>query len=217
MVILRSLFLDATLCPSVFCVLVIYGVIVSEQYVIKFPGLHTSGGILSSPAVFLVLILLSTELSSSCVNCPSLMYSWLLIIFVIGSSVTFSGFPSKFSKCCFHRYIHSFWLVAFSLALTVLFLQLISFTIWQVILDGLSSTVSLNLWIWFCMYSVLLKNIIKKDSRYIFWKNSFDAIEWFRNIKFKSRTSFIQFDIIEFYPLSHFDHGTNCGISPSMS
>ena len=36
---------------------------------------HTSGGISSSPAVFLFLIFLSTESSSSGVNCPSLMSS----------------------------------------------------------------------------------------------------------------------------------------------
>ena len=36
---------------------------------------HTSGGISSSPAAFLFLIFLSTESSSSCVKCPSLMYN----------------------------------------------------------------------------------------------------------------------------------------------
>ena len=45
----------------------------------------------------------------------------------IGSFVTFRGFPYKFSKCCFHRCIYSSWLVAFSLALAVLFLLLTSF------------------------------------------------------------------------------------------
>ena len=69
------------------------------------------------------------------------MSSWLLIIFLIGSS--FGGFPNKFSKCCFN-----------SLALAVLFLLLTSFTICHVILDCLSSTKSLILLIWFCMYSV---------------------------------------------------------------
>ena len=41
---------------------------------------------------------------------------------------------------------------------------------------------------------------IQKDSCYNLWKNSFNAKEWFRNIKDKNRTTFIQFDIIEFYP-----------------
>ena len=30
--------------------------------------------------------------------------------------------------------------------------------------------------------------------------NSSDTIEWFRNIKNKIKNTFIQFDIIEFYP-----------------
>ena len=66
---------------------------------------HTSGGISSSPAAFLFLIFLRTESSSSCVNGPSLMSNCLLIILVIGSCVIFDGFPSRFSKCCFHRRI----------------------------------------------------------------------------------------------------------------
>ena len=70
---------------------------------------HTSGGISSSPAAFLFLIFLRTESSSSCVNGPSLMPNCLLIILVIGSCVIFGGFPSKFSKCCFHSFILSCW------------------------------------------------------------------------------------------------------------
>ena len=57
---------------------------------------HTSGGILSSPAGFLFLIFLRTESRSSCVNGPSLMSNCLLIILMIGSCVTFGGFPSRF-------------------------------------------------------------------------------------------------------------------------
>ena len=49
---------------------------------------HTSGSISSNPAAFLFLIFLSTESSSSCVNCPRLMSNCLLIILVIGSCVT---------------------------------------------------------------------------------------------------------------------------------
>ena len=114
---------------------------------------HTSGGILSKSAAFLFLIFLSTESSSSCVNCPSLMYSWLLIFFVIGSYATFRDFPSKFSKCCFHRCIRYSWRVAFSLAFVVLLL-LTSFTVCYDILDCLSLTESLILLIWFWMHSV---------------------------------------------------------------
>ena len=114
---------------------------------------HTSGGILSSPAAFLFLIFLTTE-SSSCVNCPILMSNCLLMILVIGSCVTFGGFPSKFSKCFFHRGILSSWLVAFSVALAVLFLLLLLLTVYHAVLDCLSSTESLIWWIWFCMYSI---------------------------------------------------------------
>ena len=108
----------------------------------------------SSSVAFLFLIFLSTESSSSCVNCPSLMSNCLLIILVIGSCVTFREFPSKFSKCCFHSCIRSSWLVAFSLDFTVFFLLLTSFTVCHAILDCLSSTESLILLIWFCMNSV---------------------------------------------------------------
>ena len=82
------------------------------------------------------------------------MSNWLLIIFVIGSCVTFRGFPSKLSKCCLHRCIRSSWLVAFSLAFAVLFLLLTLFTICHAILECLSSTEFLILLIWFCMYSI---------------------------------------------------------------
>ena len=115
---------------------------------------HSSGDISSSPAAFLVLIFLSTESSFSCVNGPSLMSNCLLIILVTGSCLTFGGFPCKFSKWCFHRYIRSCWLVAFSLALAVLLLLLTSFIVCHDILDCLSFTESLILSIWFCMHSV---------------------------------------------------------------
>ena len=115
---------------------------------------HTSGGISSSPAVFLFLIFLSTESNSSRVNGPSLMSNCLQIILVIGSCVTFGGFPSRYSKCCFHSFILSYWFVAFNLALCVLFLLLTSLIICHAILDCLSSTESLILSIWFFMYSL---------------------------------------------------------------
>ena len=115
---------------------------------------HTSGGISSCPAAFLFLIFLRTESSSSCVNGHSLMSNCLLIILVIGSCVIFGGFPSKFSKCCFHSFILSCWFAAFSFALAVFFLLLTSFIVCQAILDCLSSTESLILSIWFRMYSV---------------------------------------------------------------
>ena len=36
--------------------------------------------------------------------------------------------------------------------------------------------------------------------KYNLWKNSMDTIDWFRKIKDKKRSTFVQFDIIEFYP-----------------
>ena len=72
---------------------------------------------------------------------------------MIGSFVTFGGFPSKFLKCSFHRCIWSSWLAAFSLVFAVLFLLLTSLTVCHVTQDCLSSTKSLILLIWFCMYS----------------------------------------------------------------
>ena len=78
-------------------------------------------------------------------NGPSLMSNCLLIILVIGSCVIFGGFPSKFSKCCFHSFILSYWFAAFSFALAVFFLLLTSFIVCQAILDCLSSTESLIL------------------------------------------------------------------------
>ena len=114
---------------------------------------HTSGGISSSPAAFLFLIFLSTE-SSSCVKCPSLISSCLQIILVIGSCVTFGGFPKKFSKCCFYMCVRSSRLVAFCLVFIVIFLLLTLLTVYHAILDCLSSTESLILLIWFCMCSV---------------------------------------------------------------
>ena len=143
-----------------------------EQYVVKFLVFHASGGISSSPAAFLFLVFLSIKLSSSCVSCPSLMSNCLLIILVIGSWVTFRGFPRKFSKYCFHTCIHSSWLVAFSLSFAVLLLLFASFTICHAIPDCLSSTESQILLIWFYMYSV-----------FFFWymrANSFHAFLNFR-------------------------------------
>ena len=82
------------------------------------------------------------------------MSNYLQVILVIGACVTFGGFPSRFSKYCFHSFILSCWFVAFSLALAVLFLLLTLFIVCHTILDCLSSTESLILSISFYMYSV---------------------------------------------------------------
>ena len=52
---------------------------------------------------FLPIRLVSIHVLSSCINCPSLMSSWLPIIYVIGSSVTLGCFQSRFWKCSFHK------------------------------------------------------------------------------------------------------------------
>ena len=114
---------------------------------------HIFEGISSNLVALLFKIFLYSESSSSCINCPSLMSNCLLVILVIGSCVTFGGFPSNFTKC-FHNCIRSSWLVAFSLAFAVLFLLLTSFSVCRVVLDSQSSTESLILSIWFCIYSV---------------------------------------------------------------
>ena len=82
------------------------------------------------------------------------MSSWLLIVFVICSLITFGCFPSKFSTFYFHKCILSSWLASFSLAIAIIFLLLPSFTVFHAILDYLSSAESLILKIWFCMNSV---------------------------------------------------------------
>ena len=115
---------------------------------------HTSQGISWSPAAFLFLIFLRTELSFSCLNGPCLMSNCLLKIWVIGLCVTFGWFPSRFSKCCSLSFILFCWFVAFNFALVVLLLSLSSFIVCQAILDCLSSTESLILSIWFCTFSV---------------------------------------------------------------
>ena len=131
---------------------------------------NTSGGISSSLAASLFLIFLGTESSSSSVNGPSLMSNCLLTILVIGSWVTFGGFPNRFSKCCFHSFILSYWFVAFNLALAVLFFLLTSFIVCHAILDCLSSTESLILSIRFCMYSVCSFRYMLANSFCAFFK-----------------------------------------------
>ena len=36
--------------------------------------------------------------------------------------------------------------------------------------------------------------------KYNLWKNSMDTIDWSKNIRDKKRSTFVQFDIIDFYP-----------------
>ena len=126
----------------------------SEQYVVELSRLPHFWGNLVKSCRFSFLIFLRTKSSSSLVNGPSLMSNCLLIILVIGSCVMFGGFAIRFSKCCSHSLILSWWFAAFSFALAVLFLPLTSFIVCQAILDCLSSTEYLILSILFCMNSV---------------------------------------------------------------
>ena len=41
---------------------------------------------------------------------------------------------------------------------------------------------------------------LRESSPFIQWKNSFSVIDWFKGLQNKNKLSFIQFDIIEFYP-----------------
>ena len=68
------------------------------------------------------------------------MFSWLLTISVIGSSVTLGEFSSRFLKNSFHFYILSFWLAALNFAIKVIIHLFTSFTVCHAIPDCLSST-----------------------------------------------------------------------------
>ena len=49
----------------------------------------------------------------------------------------------------------------------------------------------------------IIQNIVtnvKKANHSNLWRNSFETIEWLRKIKNKSKATFTQFDIIDFYP-----------------
>ena len=41
---------------------------------------------------------------------------------------------------------------------------------------------------------------MEKANHFNLWRNLYDTIEWFRKIKNKSKATFMQFDIIDFYP-----------------
>ena len=68
---------------------------------LNFLDFYTSGTILSRLADFFLLIFFSTASSSFSVNCPSLKFSWLFVIFPVGLSMISRGFQSKFLKCSF--------------------------------------------------------------------------------------------------------------------
>ena len=87
-------------------------------------------------------------------NGPSLMSHCLQIILVIGSCVTFGGLVQVHFRNAVSTVFFFLLVCSFNFALTVLFILLTSFIICQAILDCLSSTESLILSIWFCIYYV---------------------------------------------------------------
>ena len=134
--------------------LIVYCVAVSEQYVVELSGLPYFRGNFVQPCSFLIFNFSENRVKFFLCERSLFKSICLLIILVIGSCVIFGGFPSRFSKCCFHSFILFCWFAAFSFALAVFFLLLTSFIVCQAILDCLSSTESLILSIWFWMYSV---------------------------------------------------------------
>ena len=43
-------------------------------------------------------------------------------------------------------------------------------------------------------------NVVREKTKYNHWKNSESVIDWFVDIEEKQKKSFIQFDIVDFYP-----------------
>ena len=118
----------------------------------NFLVFHTFGGISSRPATFLFLIFVSITSSSPWVNCLSLMSCWILIIFMIGLSVTLGDFPSRLVKCSFHTCIRSSGLAAFSLALEVLLYVYRSLSLSLFLSFFLSLSLSLSIYIYIYIY-----------------------------------------------------------------
>ena len=113
---------------------------------------QTSGDISSKIEAFLILIFVSTPSSSSYVNCPCLMSSWILIIFSAGLSRISEKLPSWCFKCSFHLWSLYSWLAAFVFTHVVIFLLLISFTVCYANRDCLFSSEFLISLIWTWVY-----------------------------------------------------------------
>ena len=121
---------------------------------IKFPCLLCFWRYFIKTGSFSVFNFFSTTSSSYWVTFPNLISNCLLIIYMIGLSVTLGEFPSKFLKYSFYVCIRFSWLAAFNLALGMFFLLLTSFTIYHAIRDYLFSAKSLILSIWPWIYSI---------------------------------------------------------------
>ena len=50
-----------------------------------------------------------------------------------------------------------------------------------------------------CIIQNIVNSVLKANHCNL-WANSYETIEWFKGIKNKSKATFIQFDIIDFYP-----------------
>ena len=102
---------DAAFYPSLYHILVVYGVAVSEQYVVKSLCFPYFGGYLFKTLSFPIFdFFFSATSMSSCGNCLSLMSSGLFRIFAIGSSITLGYFPSRFLN--FFPQVHLFFLAS---------------------------------------------------------------------------------------------------------
>ena len=115
---------------------------------------QTSGCISLRLAAFFYQFFFNTALSSSSINCSSLMSSRPLIIFWIGLSVISGEFPNRFLKCFFHLRSLSFWLGALCFALKMLFLLLTSLSVCFAICDCLS----------FCSLAFIVFLLLSKDA-----------------------------------------------------
>ena len=132
---------DAPFHPSLYCVLVIYNIAVSERYLIEFLCLRYFKWYFIKISSFPILIFFFRSTPSFYfINWPNLTSTWLLIIFLVGLSITFGDFPGRLLKYSFHACIQTPWLAAFSLDLEVLFLLFTKFAVCHTIQDFLSFT-----------------------------------------------------------------------------
>ena len=149
----------------------------------------------------------NTEISSYPVNCPSLICSWLLIIFLWRFLICLEGFPCRFLKCSFHFKSLSSWLVALSFALLVCFLPLISFSVFYPNHGGLSSTKFQILLIWPWIFSSFVWCVLISSWDFL----SFCAMEFFWFL-LSNKDAFLMlsrfsFTAIDFQGTLHLAHG----------
>ena len=122
-----------------FIVFCLYKALHNRSMSSNFLVFNTCGDI-SSGLQFFCFNSFSATSSSSSINSLSLISSRLLMIFMIGFSVTLGEFPSRFLKCSFNFCILSFWLAAFNFTLEVPFFSPTSFTVSRANRDCLQQT-----------------------------------------------------------------------------